>query len=419
MSRPSRIVRQTTTGGLVLIQRQFAKYTPFKTLFEDLSKKAFGISILAVWLIMIFRALLGGSSFLQLQKDWNDDPVNGILVGYRKAITHRLLARNIHRILPDNSRKMVIGTVKSLYDKSYITLRRTAIDSSEIVVSGSKYKKIGSIKKKGKYYSGYRLSIIFDLDSKVPIAYILTSLNVHDSKILISLLKFVKSEFGIYPKELAIDRGYYGVDFFKFFIDNGIKFFIPAKSFSAYKNKVAVLSKSDFQYNKKSKLYFKEDELILDKVGKLRCLFVFTKGFEEWMPCDNGNNHLWAILTNDTKKSSLNVIRLYKERWQIEVFFKGIKQQLGLQLLPGRDYRIIQMHVATVLLSYILLVSLVLEERSENENISIYIKTWINKFIKLILSIILRGDYVFLEFQEKWVSLDPSIEEHLNGGIFM
>lgn len=136
------------------------------------------------------------------------------------------------------------------------------------------------------------------------------------------------------------------------------------------------------------------------------------------MPSEEDESKIWVIFTNDYSISPKRVIRSYRERWQIEVFFKGIKNELGLRKLPGRDYRIINVHISTVLLAYLCLQSLNLEERMNNESIPNDIKEWKNRFIFLVLTIYLRGRYIFLEFQEKWVSDTKTMEAYLNGGIF-
>ena len=189
--RSRRKIRQSTSGGLVLVKRQLLVYTPFKDIFSELFKKRFGLSFFSLWLIMVFRALLGGSSFQQFEKDWNKDKTWKIIANYRKNIIHRLLARNIHRISPQMSRKMVIGTVKNLHQKELVLAKRVAIDSSPITVKGKNYKKSSAVTKNGKYSIGYKLLMAFDLDSKVPLAYMLTSINVHDSQLLIPLIKMI------------------------------------------------------------------------------------------------------------------------------------------------------------------------------------------------------------------------------------
>lgn len=88
-------------------------------------------------------------------------------------------------------------------------------------------------------------------------------------------------------------------------------------------------------------------------------------------------------------------------------------------MLPGRDFRIVSMHVSSVLLAYIGLISLVLEERQNKENISIAIKDWKNKIIKVLLSMTLEKNTIYFEFEEEWICNWQILEKDLNGGIFM
>ena len=414
-----RKIRQSTSGGLVLVKRQLLVYTPFKDIFNELFKKRFGLSFLSLWLIMVFRALLGGSSFQQFEKNWNNDKTWKIIANYKNNIIHRLLARNIHRISPQMSKKMVIGTVKNLHQKGLVLGKRVAIDSSPITVKGKKYEKSGAVTKNGKYSIGYKLSVAFDLDSKVPLGYILTSINVHDSQMLIPLIKMIQSEYNNSVESVMIDRGYYGADFFKFLDNQNIKFFIPAKKYTKLNEQIESLQFNDFKENKSKKYFFKDGTIELAKYGSIRCIFISYKRFEEWMPKEERNNRIWVLLTNDKNISPKNAVLAYKARWQIEVFFKQIKNELGLKILPGRDFRIVSMHVSSVLLAYIGLISLVLEERQKNESVPIAIKEWKNKFIKVILSIVLERDRIYFEFEDAWIYNWSIMEKDLNGGVLM
>jgi len=46
---------------------------------------------------------------------------------------------------------------------------------------------------------------------------------------------------------------------------------------------------------------------------------------------DNQNYELLVFLTNNFEASALEIANLYKNRWQIEVFFKWIKQHLRIK----------------------------------------------------------------------------------------
>ena len=253
--RPKRITRQTKLGGLVLIKNQLSSYSSFKDILGSVIEKRFGLSIISLWLLMVYRALLGGTSLNQFRFDYEKDQTIGIIANYRKRITHRLLARNICRICPQKVRKIVVESSKSLFRKGLVKCKRIAIDSSFIEVDGNKYKKMGGVKKNGKYIKGYKLHLAFDVDSKIPLAYIVTSINVHDSQMLIALIKMVQSEYKNSLNTVIIDRGYYGGDFFSEISSLGLKFFIPAKKYQKLVKAINTLKFEDFKLYKKGKFY--------------------------------------------------------------------------------------------------------------------------------------------------------------------
>ena len=216
-----------------------------------------------------------------------------------------------------------------------------------------------------------------------------------------------------------IDRGYYGADFFKFLDNQKIKFFIPGKKYTKLNEQIESLQFNDFKENKSKKYFFKEGTTELTNYGSIRCIYITYKKFERWMPKNERNNKIWVLFTNDKFISPKNAVLAYKDRWQIEVFFKQCKDELGLNILPGRDFRIVSMHISSVLLAYIGLLSLVLEERQKNESVPITINKWKNKFIKVLLSIVLERDRIYFEFEEAWIHTWSIMEKDLNGGVFI
>ena len=62
-----------------------------------------------------------------------------------------------------------------------------------------------------------------------------------------------------------------------------------------------------------------------------------------------------TFLTNNLTWAASSVVALYKERWQIEVFFKQIKQTLQLADFLGNSAAAVRWQVWTALLAYVLL----------------------------------------------------------------
>ena len=93
------------------------------------------------------------------------------------------------------------------------------------------------------------------------------------------------------------------------------------------------------------------------------------------MPSEAKERLFWGLLTNAPSLQATTIIQHYKDRWQIEVFFRSLKQCLGLKQLPGYDHCIILVHIGTVLLAYICLAVLAYVELGKDEQLLITVST--------------------------------------------
>lgn len=60
------------------------------------------------------------------------------------------------------------------------------------------------------------------------------------------------------------------------------------------------------------------------------------------------------LATNDLVSSALTIAQNYKDRWQIELFFKWIKQHLRIKNFFGRSENAVRIQILTALISYLL-----------------------------------------------------------------
>jgi hypothetical protein len=95
------------------------------------------------------------------------------------------------------------------------------------------------------------------------------------------------------------------------------------------------------------------DEVIglLGRAGKAG---EFVRRVEAWVEVD-GKERLMVFLTNNFEWSARSVCDLYRARWEIEVFFKQIKQTLKLSDFLGHSANAVRWQVWTALLTYVLL----------------------------------------------------------------
>jgi IS4 transposase len=61
-----------------------------------------------------------------------------------------------------------------------------------------------------------------------------------------------------------------------------------------------------------------------------------------------------VLVTNDLRSPAVDIARLYKERWQIELFFKWVKQHLEIKRFLGQTENAVRIQVLTALIAYLL-----------------------------------------------------------------
>lgn len=73
------------------------------------------------------------------------------------------------------------------------------------------------------------------------------------------------------------------------------------------------------------------------------------------VPDDRDPNKIIRIITNDFERSAQEIGDLYRNRWQIELFFKWIKQHLNVQKLHGFSQNAVENQILIALITYLLL----------------------------------------------------------------
>lgn len=62
-----------------------------------------------------------------------------------------------------------------------------------------------------------------------------------------------------------------------------------------------------------------------------------------------------TLITNDHRRSAIEIAKLYKTRWQIELMFRWIKQHLKLRKFLGRSENSIRLQIIAAMIAYLLL----------------------------------------------------------------
>jgi hypothetical protein len=70
---------------------------------------------------------------------------------------------------------------------------------------------------------------------------------------------------------------------------------------------------------------------------------------------DEGTKKMYDFLTNDFEKSAEEIAAIYKERWEVELFFKWLKQNLKIKTFWGTSENAVYMQIWTALILTVLL----------------------------------------------------------------
>ena len=191
----------------------------------------------------------------------------------------------------------------------------------------------------GKYSRGaVKVHTLLNLRGGIPDFILITDGKYHDSNDL-DVINFYAN--AIY----LMDKAY--VDFEALFrINNAGAFFVTrAKDTMRYE-----VVEQNFNIDETTGL--RTDKTVRLTVAKSKKLYPEELRLVEFF--DDTNSELLVFLTNNFEVSALEVANLYKNRWQIEVFFKWIKQNLVIKKLWGQSENAVKIHIWMALCSYLI-----------------------------------------------------------------
>jgi hypothetical protein len=144
---------------------------------------------------------------------------------------------------------------------------------------------------------------------------------------------------------VAMDRGYVDYDLFDYWTGERIWFVTRAKSNMSYRV-VATREVPD-----RGKVLRDEEIELTGHYARQKCPHRLRR-IEVW---DEENERVIVLLTNHQKFAASTIARIYKDRWQIELFFKAIKQNLKIKTFVGTSENAVQIQIWTALLCMLLL----------------------------------------------------------------
>ena len=187
-----------------------------------------------------------------------------------------------------------------------------------------------------KHKGGIKIHTLYDLETQIPAFFHITTASVHDSKAM---------------KEIPIESGAY------YIFDRGYNNFKELYRIHRAESFFVVRAKTNLQYKcvrwkrRMPKGILTDAEIALTVYGS-------QKGYPEHMRLvrfyDEEQGRGFMFLTNAMELTALQVAELYKNRWQIELFFKWLKQHLKIKKFWGTTENAVRIQIYAAICAYCL-----------------------------------------------------------------
>jgi putative transposase len=175
-------------------------------------------------------------------------------------------------------------------------------------------------------------------DGSLPVFLNITDGKVHESK----AAKLIPIPKGSY---LAIDRGYHDFNQYNTYINNNIRFVTRLKTNAKYQ----VIRTKRTNAN---------SSILSDEIIEFTGYYTHRKcphHLRKIRYIDQDRNKEIIFLTNDLENTAQIIADIYKARWDIELFFKTIKQNLKIKRFYGTTRNAVLTQIWIAMIAYLMI----------------------------------------------------------------
>lgn len=187
-----------------------------------------------------------------------------------------------------------------------------------------------------KRKGGIKVHTLYDIETQIPAFFHITTALQHDSK----AMNEIPYEIGAY---YIFDRAY-----------NCFKSLFKIETIGSY---FVVRAKSNLQFKAKSWKRRLPKNVLSDAIGELT-VYKSSKDYPAQIRkvsyWDEEQKRKFTFLTNAMELSPLQVAELYKNRWQVELFFKWLKQHLRIKKFWGDTENSVRIQIYSAIIAYCL-----------------------------------------------------------------
>jgi hypothetical protein len=182
-----------------------------------------------------------------------------------------------------------------------------------------------------------KMHTLLDLHGNIPTFIRVTSGDVHD----VNLLDEILPEAGAF---YVMDRGY--IDFQRLFI------FALSSAFFVVRTKSNVLLQRRYSHPVDKSTGVRSDQTVI--LTSFESASVYPDALRRVSYFDAVTNKRLKFLTNNFVLPALTIAQIYKCRWQVELFFKWIKQHLRIKAFYGTSENAVKTQIWIAVSVYVL-----------------------------------------------------------------
>jgi hypothetical protein len=188
-----------------------------------------------------------------------------------------------------------------------------------------------------KHKAAVKMHTLLDLRGNIPTFIRITDGKVHDVNVLDEILP----EAGAF---YVMDRGY--IDFERLFI------FELSSAFFVVRTKGNVLLQRRYSRPIDKTTGLRSDHTVI--LTALESAKVYPDALRRVTFVDEQTNKRLKFLTNNFALPALTIAQIYKSRWQVELFFKWIKQHLRIKAFYGTSENAVKTQIWIAISVYVL-----------------------------------------------------------------
>jgi IS4 transposase len=213
-------------------------------------------------------------------------------------------------------------------DQSLYALDSTTIDLCLALFPWAKFR---------RHKAAVKMHTLLDLHGNIPTFISITSGKVHD----VNILDEIAPEAGAF---YVMDRGY--VDFERLYI------FTLSSAFFVVRTKSNVLIQRRYSHPVDKTTGVRSDHTVI--LTAINSVKAYPDQLRRVSYLDVKTKKRFKFLTNNFMLPALTIAQIYKSRWQVELFFKWIKQHLRIKTFYGTSENAVKTQIWIAVSIYVL-----------------------------------------------------------------